>query len=117
MALGRALPSNGVTGADGWWSGRKERQYKVYLCDDIILFCKPTHVEKKRQIYEQRGLIGIRRVVDCRREHDPSSWNIFRVYGTVMALHPKLLWTQVAACKSLYYVSFLQKYYIKQYFQ
>ncbi len=95
MALGRDLPSGGVDVAQGWWMGRKERKYHVFLCHDIVLFCKPTHMEGGQQMYEMRGLLGIRRVVDCRRDHDQSSWTVFRVYGTVMDLHHKLLWTQV----------------------
>ncbi len=44
--------------------------------------------------YEKRGLLDVRRVVDCKKADDPSSWLLFRVYGTVLELHPKLLWTQ-----------------------
>ena len=80
---------------DGMWSYRKEREYMVFLFHDILIFCKPTYREKGQQMYEKRGLLTIRRVVDCRREEDPSSWLVFRVYGTIVELHPKLLWTQV----------------------
>ena len=80
------------------WEERKERAYMVFLFHDILIFCKPSKVERGRQMYEKRGLLAVRRVIDCCRDDDPTSSLVFRVYGTVVELHPKLLWTQVRAC-------------------
>ena len=93
---GRARSMSSDVGLLAWWAGRKEREYKIFLFHDILIFCKPTHREKGQQMYEKRGLLEVRRVVDCRREEDKSSWLVFRVYGRIVELHPKLLWTQVS---------------------